>query len=528
MVVRWIIILLLSATFVGAIPRPETKSTLRSLARLPRTQPRFSLDFDADRGFAAFDTSRDPSLVATETREKLTGGLSDGKVYLEIAALRHAAGDANAGRDFQRSADFLRRRLDLEPSNARLRIDLATALHGAGRPSEAESLFREAIRLAPTATNQIAFSVFLEARAWEIAADTSNWRGRRPYAELCWRMLQRQPSAETADRAARLLNESLAAAREAVHLDEDSAEAQHRLAIANASKDCFEAMRRRASGKDSSTQPLENAIFTESALPSLDKAAELDPDNPIRLATAILWRGLAQAAQKRIAIRDSGLWDSLPDEARHRIQIGIDALEQFADSSKSGAAAEALGTLRFVLQNDLHGAADDLRFALGAIPDSEQLWETLSLVLTRARDDFEYAAICEARVMVRPSARNRVLLAAAHEKIGNRARALQELNFAIALNSSDFAANVSLAALLMRDTDDEEEPSPRIRQALINAERSVRTSANGSQLVDLALVQSIYHALIDEPERAREILKAALAYDKDDPAISEALEALGY
>ena len=65
-------------------------------------------------------------------------------------------------------------------------------------------------------------------------------------------------------------------------------------------------------------------------------------------------------------------------------------------------------------------------------------------------------------------------------------------------------------------------------QALVNAERATRTNGAGSQLVDLALVQSIYHALVDETERARDILKAALAYDKDDPAIAAALDALGY
>src|ERR1041384_718141 len=149
MFARWIFVLLLSTSFVGAIPRPETKATLRSLARLPRMQPRFSLDFDADRGFAAFDTSRDPSIVETETREKLTGGPGEAKPYLEIATLRNAANDANAARDFQRAADGFRRRLENEPSNARLRIDLATALHGIGRASEAESLFHEAIRMAP-------------------------------------------------------------------------------------------------------------------------------------------------------------------------------------------------------------------------------------------------------------------------------------------------------------------------------------------------------------------------------------------
>src|SRR5262249_7770810 len=144
-------------------------------------------------------TSKDPGVAVIDVRQKLTGGPGDAKILLEVASLRHSAGDANAARDFQRAADAFRRRLDLEPSNARLRIDLASALHGLGRASEAESLFRDAIKLAPDSTNQIAFSAFLEARAWEIATDTSNWRGRRPYSELGRRMLRREPSTETAD-----------------------------------------------------------------------------------------------------------------------------------------------------------------------------------------------------------------------------------------------------------------------------------------------------------------------------------------
>jgi len=526
MSVRWILVLLLSVNFASAIQRPETKTTLRSLARLPRIDPRFSLDFAADRGFSAFDISKDPGIAAVELREKINGGATDGKLYLDIAALRQAGGDANAARDFQRAAEALRRRLETEPSNARLRVDLASALHALNRPSEAESLFREAVKLSPSSTNHVALAAFLEARAWEIAADTTDWRGRRPYAELCRRMLRREPSTETADRAARLLDESLAAAREAVRIDEDSAIAQNRLAVTIASQQAFEQMRRRLAGRDAASQPIENAIFSAAALPAFEKAAELEPENPTRLATAVLWRALSVAAEKHIPISDSVLWDNLPDEVRHRIELGFEAL-QHSGGSFTGAAAEALGTLRFVLQNDLHGAADDLRRAIAFVPDSEQLWETLDLVLSRADEPFELAAICEARVMVCSSVRNRVLLASALEKLGNRPRALQQLNLALALNSSDYAANLSLAALLMRDSDDDD-ISPRVRQALINAQRAVQSTASGAQLVDLALAQSIYHGLIDEPDRARELLKAALAYDKNDPAIAAALNAIGY
>jgi len=202
-------------------------------------------------------------------------------------------------------------------------------------------------------------------------------------------------------------------------------------------------------------------------------------------------------------------------------------LSAFEGSSSSGEALAALGTLRFVLQNDLRGATDDLRTAAGLIPDSEQVWETLSLVLHRQKDFTELAAVCEARAMARPTARNKILLAKAHEKLGNQVRALEEAVNAIALNANDFAANLALANLLMRLADDDDF-SPRIRQSLVAAERAIRNGGVGSQFVDLALAQSIYHTLAGEEDRARAILKAALAYAKDNPEINAALNAIGY
>jgi tetratricopeptide (TPR) repeat protein len=527
MLARWIVAALICATAVVGIQRPETKATLRSLTRLPRMESQFSLDFSADRGFAIFDTSKDPMIAAAELRQQISAGAPDARKYLELAGLRHLSSELNAAQDFRRAAEALRRRLDTEPGNVRLRIDLAQALHGMGRATEAESIFREAIARAPSSTNQIFYSAFLEARAWEVGADISNWRGRRAYDDLCRRMLRREPSTETVARAEKFFNESLEAAREAVRLNENYAPAHHRLGVAIASHECFQAMRRRLAGQDFAVAPIESAIFSEAALPHLERAAEIDHENPIRRATAVLWRALAAAAQKRLPIEDQSLWNNLPDETRRQIQNGFEALRG-AGGSATGPAAEALGSLRYVLQNDLQGAADDLRRAIGFIPDSEQLWETLCLVLSQTRDDFELAAVCEARVILRPTVRNRVLLARAHEKLGNRARAIQELDAALALNSNDFTANLMLATLLMRDSTRAGDLSPRIRQALINAERALRNNSNGPHLVDLALAQSIYHALIDDPERAREILKAARAYDKHDPDVEAALSAIGY
>src|SRR5687768_5494051 len=98
---------------------------------MPRIEPRFSLDFDADRWFAVFRTSKDPAVAIPETRQKIVGDAPDGRLLLEIAGLRLDNGELTAAsREFQRAADALRARAEMEP---RLRVDLASALHGAGR-----------------------------------------------------------------------------------------------------------------------------------------------------------------------------------------------------------------------------------------------------------------------------------------------------------------------------------------------------------------------------------------------------------
>jgi tetratricopeptide (TPR) repeat protein len=294
-----------------------------------------------------------------------------------------------------------------------------------------------------------------------------------------------------------------------------------------ASKECVAALRRRITGAELSPAPTELMIFGEASVEHLERAAELEPENPVRLATALMWGALATAREKHVSVESLGkqaLWEVLPESRRRTIEKGLARLGGFEESAVAGAAAQAEGVLRFVLKNDLRGAAERLRKAIGFVQESEMLWEALSVVLTRAQDFYELAAIAQARTLVRPSVRNRVLLAGAFEKLGHDARAIEELNRALALNGNDFAANLSLANLLMREPG----ISPRVRPALVNAERALRANGSANDLLALALTQSIYHGLNDEPERARAILKAAQAYAKDDPAIAAALNAVGY
>lgn len=532
MILRWISLLALTVLAASGIQRPDTKTALRNLARLPRVEVRVSFDFDADRGFVAFRTSKDPTLALTDLRAKLIANPNDPRLILESAATRLDAGDQPASRrDLQRASEALRKRLDVEPGNTRLRLDLASALHGLGRQAETESILREAVKLNPrSVTNWIALSSFMEARAWEVASGLSNWKGRRPYSELCRAVLRLEPNTETADRAARYLDESLTAAQESARLDDESAPAQHRLAVAIAAQDCFDLLRRRLGGRDFSAPLVDTLVFSSRALPALEKASALEPENPTRLATVLLWRGLAEAADQRIPVSEfskRSLWDALSQDGKHKLEAGLEELDHFSGSSAEGLAAQALGVLRFTLRNDFRGAADDLRNAIEFVPDSEQLWETLTATLIRAQDYFELVAVCEARVLVRSTPRNRLLLAKAHEKLGNFDRAESEITIALAANGNDFNSNLAMANILLRESTNDF-VSPRVRQSLVAAERAIRGNATGQQLVDLALAQSIYHGLTDDLDRAREILKAALAYAKDHPEVTAALNAIGY
>lgn len=532
MLARWIFVLLLTVFGVEAIPRPDAKATLRGLARLPRVEFRVSLDFDGERGFGAFRTSKDSALALAEARAKFNRAPNDSALFLELASIRTDSGDATgARRDLLRAVEALRKRLDGEPGNGRVRLDLASALHGLEKQTEAEPLFRDGVKAAPrSVTNWVALSAFLEARGWEIAADTLNWKGRRPYAELCAAVVRREPSTETAKRAKEYFSESLNAAQEAVKIDEKSPAAQHRLALALASKDCFDTLLQRLQTREFTGLLLETLAFSTKALPELEKAAELEPENPTRLATVLMWRGLAEAAEKKIPVSEllrRSIWENLSEDERTRIEAGLSRLEELSRSSRQGEVYQALGTLRFAMRGDLQRAADDLSTAAANLPETEQVWETLSAVLLRSQNFIGLATVCESRAEARPTARNRFLVAKAYERLGDFDRAEQELTLALAASANDFTANVGLANLLMRRSTDDG-MSMRVRQSLMTAERAIRGTTSGQQLVELALAQGLYYGLNDELDRSREILKAALAFAKDHPDLTAALNAIGY
>lgn len=525
MLQRWLIVLLVLVAPCLAVTRPDTKKTLRQLTRLPRVEMRFSLDFNAAQGFPALNTAPDPAVAIIQKRVEVSEKPGDPNPLLELGRLHMATGEfGTANTYFRRAEEAFRRRLESAAGNAELRVGLGSALHGLARQPEAESVFRETVATSIDPKAWLAFAVFLEARAWELASGSSNWNGRRSYADLCRSALRQNLSSDTMARAARFFDEAISSARRAVELKPDLATGHHRLAVCLASRDCFERLRRRIAS-DEQGAPIEMLIYSPVAIEHLEKAVELDNANPMRIATLALWRTLAAASASRASMRefmDDRAIEFLPESERSSAEEAISRLGEMNDA----AAGQAQGTLLLILKGDSKRAAEVLRRALERNADSEQLWETLCIALTFAEDYFELAAVAEARGIDRPTVRNRVLIAKAYEKLGNFDRAEEEVRLALAINAGDFAANIALANLLMRNAESQAF-LPRVRQSITTAERALTINARSSQWVDLALTQSIFHGLSDNPDAARQILNAALAVAKDDAEVNAALDAIG-
>ena len=131
----------------------------------------------------------------------------------------------------------------------------------------------------------------------------------------------------------------------------------------------------------------------------------------------------------------------------------------------------------------------------------------------------------------RDSARSRVLLAKAYEKLGDWSECEQQVRLALKLDADDFTANLGLADLLLKHSQDESSLSDangwlaRAEYLLNKMSARQRTQLH---MVDLTLARGIYYALTDEVETARRWVRAVIEQDKDNKFAQEILDAMGY
>jgi tetratricopeptide (TPR) repeat protein len=175
---------------------------------------------------------------------------------------------------------------------------------------------------------------------------------------------------------------------------------------------------------------------------------------------------------------------------------------------------------------DSTGAETSLRRALTLDPSREQAWDMLTSLTAEAKRYEDLVSLCEERLKRKDIARTRLLLAYTYEKLNRLDQAEEQVQAALKLEPEDFTANLALAVLLLKRSDDVAVLS-RAGELLNKAGEIIRESPTPVQWMDYSTTGGIYLALRGSLEEARQQLKRVLEYDLHNEAAREALEALG-
>jgi tetratricopeptide (TPR) repeat protein len=244
-------------------------------------------------------------------------------------------------------------------------------------------------------------------------------------------------------------------------------------------------------------------------------AAELS-DGPDVLAAAALAASVAKESL-------SG-WSPRGFETETYVRQVANRLGEMAEASGENAseAAEYLGCVRLQALKDASGAERAFRQALKLEPGRARSWELLTLAAVQQGPE-EFTEIAEERVEAWPQARSSVLLVKSYERRGDMLRAEWMALSAAGIYPNDWLVNLTLAATLLKD-ENAESFLWRVDEAIKKAEKGLGVNPKRQQRVDLVLVKSVFLAMSDRKEEARQLVEAVRPLP---PELQEVMRVLG-
>ena len=190
-----------------------------------------------------------------------------------------------------------------------------------------------------------------------------------------------------------------------------------------------------------------------------------------------------------------------------------------------------LGILQGPILHESRNCVGSLRRAVALDPTREQAWEVLCAMLAQMERYDDLLGVCEDRVRQKDSARGHLLLAKAYEKLHQWDDSESEIMEALRMAPNNFSANLAEAALVLRRGQDDDALS-EANSWLARSERLLgetpATQRSVQLIVDLTLTRSIYFALTDQLDEARQWAKAVIEQDKNNNRAQEILTAMDY
>ena len=517
----------------GALdPQATDKSRLIAAAEAPRLPYSDAL--------AAVETPDDDNgefeiplrILAIES--KLKGDASDAVRYRRIAELYWQDDQPDKAMDaYRKETEVYRKEAALAPADATILGRLARALADSGEFVESEKLARGATLAAPLKPEVWQdLGWVLHARSVSTLTGRSravNWQDddQREFMRLVSELEKSAPGKERIDLASELDKQALDCFDKAVAMAGDSvAPYEAHAEFLRSSGIAIHATLKALSGKFSA---INAEVHTRAYLADREQIARLRSDDPEALADAaeaqietLLARGT-----RGVDLRTGHFWRTIPDSTRnavrHRMEQ-LDLLSRTAHPEKSAKALEMLGFLQWDIVEDFPLAEKTLRAALAKNGDRKRAAYLLSLIFSRDRRYEEMTTFFQERIAKKETGLDDLLLARAQDKLGHMAEAEAAAAKAVALHPQSFYANVTLAAMLAKNS--EADPLKKLTaasDALDIAEKALPHNPDPAQRALYNNIRAIYWGLWGSPEDARTLTLKTL---EDSPTNTQAREIL--
>jgi tetratricopeptide (TPR) repeat protein len=518
-----------------AIPRPETKEQIKRFARLPKIEFTAPLSFSLEAGFVVLPDQGSVQQRLSELRKENKKDGSEGSIFLKMARLHEQV--SNRGEAialYYKSSELLRKKIEVDPENIRGLCDLGEALTALGKFSEAEHYIEQASRLNPKSAMIWAAQGNLDkVRAYRgLVSDEIFYAHYSNFLDALTQLVREGCKPQQIEQAERFLASAAGNLDNAVELDPENPEWLLRRAAFKA----FNASLTRAMvllrGGEATGQSFLQAVFSEEALRDLESAARRSPNATVLGACSMfpIFSCSSDPAAGRPRLFKDRIWDLLSEQKRSQLLENMAGLQKVAESSDEKVAAtafETLGCIQYMALQDEKATEANLRQAIDRNPKQERSWDLLMMLLSNRGRLGELLDLCQDRAEASPSPRNLFLFAKAAERAGEFTKAENALVLALGANQADFLSNLGLANMLMKRADADQFLG-KIQDCLTKADRNLGGHPSYQNMLDLAFTKSLYYALSDDLDRARNVLKEWLPRARDNNEITEVLMVLGY
>jgi tetratricopeptide (TPR) repeat protein len=450
-------LLCVAPTWVQGAASAHGKEALRELAVFPTYTLSIQYGFNFTGREWRIDDGHSLADEISALRVELKSDPGDIDRVLHLAYLLSQGNQTNDGLQIaQQAEDLCRKHLDATPQDGVLLVQLGEALGDQGKGDEAESMLRRSVLVASNDWRPwSSLGIYLESKSIRyLLPDTDDLAGAGSWSKVIELVLNFQPTAENLRTSEEIHREAGQCLQRAVKLGGKDPE----MWIEHAGGEITGGFQNLVYRHWHDQQSLDGfalmkSFYSGSAASDLRKASELRPRD-YRLICVAAYMEYAAAAGNSggMAPTKTPPKDLLSDAARksvHEDMTRLDDLSNDADKKIAAGAAESLALLAFV-NGDTAGAIAGFRRAVALDPSREQSWDAL-LGLSPEPDRLD---LCESRLKVSNTAFNHLLLSSCWRKQQEWEKCRAEAEAALKLEPDNLAAKLTIVALLIRQSTD--------------------------------------------------------------------------